>query len=131
LLCMCCFYVSVEKMSQDYAGRLHWIGQSDIAFYLARLEAEHARMMSENLRLHSEVSALKMRVMYASNSVRHLEEVCKDLLLEKESTTRMLRTNYNSVPVVLATRNMNGREVRDVVVVELAVLDVLRILRVW
>ena len=111
-------------MSQDFAGRLHWIGQSDIAFYLARLEAENARLLSENLRLHSEVSALKMRVMYASNSVRHLEEVCKDLLLEKESTTRMLRTNYNSVPVVLAARGVNSNEVRNVVVVELVALDV-------
>jgi len=111
-------------MSQDFAGRLHWIGQSDIAFYLARLEAENARLLSENLRLHSEVSALKMRVMYASNSVRHLEEVCKDLLLEKESTTRMLRTNYNSVPVVLAARGVNSNEVRNVVVVELMSLDV-------
>ena len=111
---MLCILFSVEKMSQDFAGRLHWIGQSDIAFYLARLEAENARLLSENLRLNSEVSALKMRIMYASNSVRHLEEVCKDLLLEKEYTTRMLRTNHGTVPVVLAARNGSGNEVRDV-----------------
>jgi len=123
---MYCVSFSVEKMSQDFAGRLHWIGQSDIAFYLAKLEAENARLLSENLRLHSEVSALKMRVMYASNSVRHLEEVCKDLLLEKESTTRMLRTNFSSAPVAgLAARGVNSNEVRNVVLVELIALDVL------
>jgi L-cysteine desulfidase len=98
-------------MSQDFAGRLHWIGQSDIAFYLARLEAENARLLSENVRLNGEVSALKMRVTYSSNSVKHLEEVCKDLLLEKESTTRMLRTNFSSAPVAdlaMAARGANN-----------------------
>ena len=98
-------------MSQDFAGRLHWIGQSDIAFYLARIESENARLLAENVRLNGEVCALKMRVTCSNNSVKHLEEVCKDLLLEKESTTRMLRNNLSSAPVAdlaMAARGANN-----------------------